>query len=381
MRTIEDQAFLWLLLATSLAFGLVVSPYYGAVLWGVIAAILFLPVHRRLTLILRGRQGLAAVTTVVLTVLLVILPLMVVASSLAVEAAGLYANIQSGQLDLEQFVRKVVEGAPAWLTDLFNTFDLTNLAAVRDGLSRFLQALVARALLVGQSTFEFIVSLGVMLYLLFFLLRDGAGLTCRIKTAIPLRARQRDALLERFTIVAQAIIRGSLLVAAVQGALGGLIFWILGIHAPVLWAVMMAFLSLLPAVGSAIVWFPVAVYLLLSGSVWEGLVLILFGMLVIGLVDNLLRPFLIGKSTSIPDYVVLISTLGGISVFGLNGFVVGPMVAAMFIAVWDIFAATRGSLEPDQLPLAAHLPETAPSQAGAVEASGPSQARQNGNPT
>ena len=381
MRTIEDQAFLWLLLATSLAFGLVVSPYYGAVLWGVIAAILFLPVHRRLTLILRGRQGLAAVTTVVLTVLLVILPLMVVASSLAVEAAGLYANIQSGQLDLEQFVRKVVEGAPAWLTDLFNTFDLTNLAAVRDGLSRFLQALVARALLVGQSTFEFVVSLGVMLYLLFFLLRDGAGLTRRIKTAIPLRARQRDALLERFTIVAQAIIRGSLLVAAVQGALGGLIFWILGIHAPVLWAVMMAFLSLLPAVGSAIVWFPVAIYLLLSGSVWEGLVLILFGMLVIGLVDNLLRPFLIGKSTSIPDYVVLISTLGGISVFGLNGFVVGPMVAAMFIAVWDIFAATRGSLEPDQLPLAAHLPETAPSQAGAVEASGLPQAGQNGNPT
>jgi predicted PurR-regulated permease PerM len=381
MRTIEDQAFLWLLLATSLAFGLVVSPYYGAVLWGVIAAILFLPVHRRLTRILRGRQGLAAVTTVVLTILLVILPLMVVASSLAVEAAGLYANIQSGQLDIEQFVRKVVEGAPAWLTDLFNTFDLTNLAAVRDGLSRFLQALVARALLVGQSTFEFVVSLGVMLYLLFFLLRDGAGLTRRIKTAIPLRARQRDALLERFTIVAQAIIRGSLLVAAVQGALGGLIFWILGIHAPVLWAVMMAFLSLLPAVGSAIVWFPVAVYLLLSGSVWEGLVLILFGMLVIGLVDNLLRPFLIGKSTSIPDYVVLISTLGGISVFGLNGFVVGPMVAAMFIAVWDIFAATRGSLEPDQLPLAAHLPETAPSQAGAVEASGLPQPGQNGNPT
>ena len=359
MRTIEDKAFLWLLLATSLALGLVVWPYYGAVLWGVIAAILFLPVHRRLTRIMRGREGLAAVTTVVLTVLLVILPLMLVASSLAVEAAGLYANIQSGQLDLEQFVRTVVDGAPAWLTDLLDTFDLTNLASVRDGPSRFLQALVARALLVGQSTFEFFVSLGVMLYLLFFLLRDGAGLTRRIKRAIPLRASQRDALLEKFTIVAQAIIRGSLLVAIVQGALGGLIFWFLGIHAPVLWGVLMAFLSLLPAVGSAIVWFPVAIYLLLSGSVWDGLVLILFGMLVIGLVDNLLRPFLIGKSTSIPDYVVLISTLGGISVFGLNGFVVGPMVAAMFIAVWDIFAATRGTLEPETRPAAPAVTPTA----------------------
>jgi predicted PurR-regulated permease PerM len=122
---------------------------------------------------------------------------------------------------------------------------------------------------------------------------------------------------------------------------------VLGIHAPILWAVLMAFLSLLPAIGSGIVWFPVAVYLLLSGSVWQGLALMLFGMLVISLVDNLLRPFLIGKSTSIPDYVVLISTLGGISVFGLNGFVIGPMLAAMFIAVWGIFVSTRDRLEPE----------------------------------
>jgi predicted PurR-regulated permease PerM len=360
MRTIEDQAFLWLLMATSVAFGLIIWPYYGAVLWGVIAAILFLPVHRRLTRMMRGRNGLAAVTTVILTVFLVILPLMVVASSLAVEAAALYTNIQSGRLDLGQYLKTIVEAAPAWLDDLFATFELTNLDAVRNGLSRFLQALVSRALLLGQSTFEFFVSLGVMLYLLYFLLRDGAGLTQKIKKAIPLRETQRDALFERFAVVAQAIIRGTLLVAVVQGALGGLIFWVLGIHAPVLWAVLMAFLSLLPAVGSSIVWFPVAVYLLLSGSIWEGLVLILFGMLVIGLVDNLLRPFLIGKSTSIPDYVVLISTLGGISVFGLNGFVVGPMVAAMFIAVWDIFLVTRRDMEPEAVQQAADPPLPAP---------------------
>ena len=347
MRTMEDQAFLWLLLATTLAFGYIVWPYFGAILWGVIVATLFLPVHRRLTRTLRGRAGLAAVTTVILTVLLVILPLILVASSLVVEATALYNNIQSDQLDLGQYLRTVVEASPDWLRELLDPFDLTNLDAVRNGLSRFLQALVSRALVVGQSTFEFFVSLGVMLYLLFFLLRDGTGLSRKIKRAIPLRAAQRDALLEKFTVVAQAIIRGSLLIAALQGALGGLIFWVLGIHAPILWAVLMAFLSLLPAIGSSIVWFPVAVYLLLSGSIWEGLVLMLFGALVISLVDNLLRPFLIGKSTSIPDYVVLISTLGGISVFGLNGFVIGPMLAAMFIAVWGIFVATRNGVEPE----------------------------------
>ncbi len=351
MRTIEDQAFLWLLLLTSIAFGIIVWPYFGAVLWGVIAAILFLPVQRRLTRAMGGRAGLAAIVTVVLTVLLVIVPLMLIASSLVLEATTLYENIQSGQVDLGQILRSVFDGIPAWIKERLAALDLTSLDAIRDRLSetftQFLQVLVSRALIVGQSTLEFFVGIGVMLYLLFFLLRDGAGLTRRIKRAIPLRPRQRDALLEKFAVVVRATVRGSLLVAAAQGALGGLIFWLLGIHAPVLWGVLMAFLALLPLVGSGLVWAPVAIYLLVSGSVLKGLILIAFGMLVIGLVDNLLRPYLVGKSTRIPDYVVLISTLGGISVFGLNGFVIGPMIAAMFIAVWDIFVATRESLEPD----------------------------------
>jgi predicted PurR-regulated permease PerM len=131
--------------------------------------------------------------------------------------------------------------------------------------------------------------------------------------------------------------------AAVQGALGGLIFWLLGIHAPVLWAVVMALCSLLPAVGAAIVWFPVAIYFLATGAVWQGVVLLAYGTFVMGLVDNLLRPLLVGKETEMPDYLVLISTLGGIAAFGLSGFVIGPLVAALFIAIWDIFSASRQS--------------------------------------
>jgi len=126
-----------------------------------------------------------------------------------------------------------------------------------------------------------------------------------------------------------------------QGALGGFAFWFLGIHAPLLWGVLMAFLSLLPAIGAGLVWLPVAMYLLASGAVWQGISLILYGVLVIGLVDNILRPFLVGKDTKLPDYVVLISTLGGIEVFGLNGFVIGPLIAAIFMVTWEIFSASR----------------------------------------
>jgi predicted PurR-regulated permease PerM len=124
----------------------------------------------------------------------------------------------------------------------------------------------------------------------------------------------------------------------VQGALGGLILWLLGIRAPVLWGVVMAFLSLLPAVGTALVWVPVAIYFLVTGSLVKGLVLVAFGVFVIGMVDNVLRPILVGKDTKMPDYIVLISTLGGMAIFGINGFVIGPLIAAMFIAVWDTVA-------------------------------------------
>src|SRR5690606_13847821 len=132
-------------------------------------------------------------------------------------------------------------------------------------------------------------------------------------------------------------VKGNIVVAATQGMLGGLIFWALGIQGALLWGVIMAVLSLLPAVGAALIWLPVAIYFLATGAIWQGIVLILFGVLVIGLVDNILRPILVGKDTKIPDYVILISTLGGLSVFGLNGFVLGPLFAALFIACWDLF--------------------------------------------
>ena len=193
----------------------------------------------------------------------------------------------------------------------------------------------------GLGAFDFAVGLGVMLYLLFYLLRDGDNLLARMKSAVPLGGEQKTLLLDRITLVVRATVKGGITVAAVQGMLGGVAFWLLGIPAPLLWALVMAFLSLLPAIGAAIVWAPVALYLLATGSIWQGLFLIGYGVVVIGLVDNLLRPFLVGQSTKLPDYIVLISTLGGIEVFGLQGFVIGPLIAAIFMVSWEIQADAR----------------------------------------
>ena len=179
---------------------------------------------------------------------------------------------------------------------------------------------------IGQGAADFFLGLLVMLYLLFFLLRDGSALIKRIQDAIPLPPEQERDLFNKFTTSSARPSRAAFFVAALQGALGGLIFWLLGLHAPVLWGVVMGLLALLPAVGAALIWVPAAIYLLATGSIWQGVVLLMFGAFVIGLVDNILRPLLVGKDTKMPDYVVLISTLGGLATFGLNGINMIPSV-------------------------------------------------------
>ena len=341
VRTTEDSTLLLLLIAVSLAFAWILWPFYGAILWAIVFATVFAPAHRGMLSFVRQRPNLAALTTVLLIVTIVLLPLTLTAMSVVQEATSLYERIEAGEVDFGRFLSQLLEALPAWATDLLDRLGISDLGDLQARLAGAFkegsQFLATQAIAIGQGTAHIVVSFFLMLYLLFFFLREGTELSQRLKDAIPLRAEQKRALFSKFTIVIRAMFKGTLLVAALQGVLGGMIFWFLGIPAPVLWGVVMAFLSLLPAVGSALIWLPVALYLLATGAAWQGIVLIAYGALVIGLVDNLLRPFLIGMDTKLPDYVVLISTLGGIAIFGLNGFVIGPVVAAMFIATWDIF--------------------------------------------
>lgn len=345
MRSLEDAAFLIVVVALTALLGWILWPYYGAILWAVVAAIVFAPVQEALAARWKRRNGLAAVATLMLIVALVIVPFILIGAAVVPEASSAFARVQSGEVDLVRALRQVLAALPAWASNLLDENGLTSLGDIQQKIAKGLASssgtVASHALSIGQGTFGFVVNLGIMLYLLFFLLRDGKALGARIETAIPLNPDRKRALLDQFVVVVRATVRGGILVAMIQGALGGLIIWALGISAPLLWGVAMAFLSLLPSIGAGIVWLPVALYLIATGSVWQGVVLIAFGSLVIGLVDNALRPMLVGKDTRMPDYVVLLSTLGGIEIFGLNGFVVGPVIAAMTIVAWDIFIVTR----------------------------------------
>jgi predicted PurR-regulated permease PerM len=155
-------------------------------------------------------------------------------------------------------------------------------------------------------------------------------------------------LMRKFAQVSRATVKGTLVVAVVQGVLGGVLFSLVGIQAAIFWGVAMGILSILPAVGPMLVWLPAAVILLATGALWQGLVVIACGILIVSMVDNLLRPILVGRETHMPDYLVLVATLGGLTMFGLAGFVAGPIVAALFLVMWDMFADEYAPLDPSR---------------------------------
>jgi predicted PurR-regulated permease PerM len=341
----EDRVFLGFVVVASLAMAWIASPFFGAILWALIAAILFAPVKGRIALKMPNRKNSAAALTLLLVIAIVIIPSAILGSLMVDEAVRTYAQIESRQIDFSAVFRDVQQAVPPSVMTMLDRFGFGDFNALQEKLSSVitsgLRIATTQALNIGQSAFSFAMGMGIMLYLTFFLLRDGRQLTRQISEVVPMHAAKKSALFDKFTTVIRATIKGSIVVALVQGVLGGVIFALLDIRAALLWGVVMGFLSLVPAIGTGLIWLPVAIYLLVTGAVWQGVVLLLCGFFIISMVDNVLRPILVGADTRMPDYVVLISTLGGLSVMGINGFIVGPVIAAMFIAAWEIFAESR----------------------------------------
>ena len=337
-----------LLAGVTLGFGWVLWPLFGSVFWAVTFVIVLDPLADRLSAALGQRRGLASLGMVAGFLLLIILPVLAILSAIFASANQLIRAVTSGEIDLDQGFQSIVDGLPDWLQANLQRLGLGDLTAVQasvwPSVSDWIGANAPVMLSFGQITVGVVIGIGVMLYLMFFLFRDGDALLARIITAIPMEDAMLADLLRTFTRVVRATVRGDILVALLQGGLGGLGFWALGLHGVILWTALMSFLSLFPVFGAALVWGPVAVYLLLIGQIWQGIALIVYGVVVISLIDNIARPWLVGHSTRMPDYIVLLSTIGGIATFGLQGFVTGPVVAALFIAVWATYLGKAGEV-------------------------------------
>lgn len=335
---LRQFTFLLLLTIVSVAFLGLISNFVMVGFWSTALAIIFWSLNQKIKTRLNGKDNLAAAITTILILLLVVVPFGLITIAIVNQSEDLYQQIQGGQFKAHHFTDILFEYIPG-LQGLLERFDV-NMDTLRTQLNNSAADLAGKVggqvVSYTQNILNLFLDFFMMLYLLFFFLRDGDTIVKSIGDAFPLREEIEQKLFYRFASVTRATLRGTLIVAMVQGAIGGILFWAVGIEAAVLWGVLMTLLALLPIGGSAIVWFPAAIIMFFEGQTSKAAIILLVGALIIGLIDNLLRPQLVGRETQMPDYLILLATLGGISWVGLAGFVIGPIIAAFFITCWQI---------------------------------------------
>lgn len=325
--------FFALLAAVTLFFLWMIKGFLFPIFWAIVFALLLHPgyrwLHKR-----AGNKTLSALLVILAALILVVLPVAWLGTQIAHEAFGFYRSAaESGVLD----TLAVPEPALEMISSLG-----VNVTELQASVSAWVQTasgwIISESLTIGSATFGVILKTLLMLYLLFFFLRDGERIGAYIMKRLPLGDRKEQALFDRFASTTRAIIKGTVFSAFAQGILGGIIFAIAGIENATLWGAVMALMAIIPAVGPGLIWVPAGLFLLVTGSFVPALVVLIGGAAVVSPVDNLLRPMLAGREAQMPDALILLSILGGIGAFGIAGVIVGPVLAALAMAVWDIFA-------------------------------------------
>jgi predicted PurR-regulated permease PerM len=337
-ENVQRAFFMVLLLAVTAAFFWLIRGFLQPIFWAIALGIVFYPAHAAIARWLSPRRAFAAGTSVILVLVVVVLPIVGIGVAVTNEAGALYQRLRAGDYSLMDVYSRIAEKVPQLGSALEGLgVDVEKISSqLSSSAVTVSQFIASRALELGQDTVRIAIFFFLMLYLLFFFLRDGTELLQKLVRALPFGDEREHHLLERFAAVSRATIKGTLVVGIAQGTIGGIAFAALGIGSPVLWGVVMALLSIIPAVGPAFVWVPAAIILFAGERIIAGITLILVGTLVIGLADNVLRPLLVGRDTRMPDYLILLSTLGGLTGFGLAGVVIGPIIAAFFLSVWEM---------------------------------------------
>lgn len=342
---IERGGFLLFAAFISAALLFVIWPFAAPLLWATLAAIMFQPLYQRILSWRGGRETQAALLSLLVITTLVIIPCFIIGSKIVEEAQNVFDAFREGRVDVADWLDQVIAALPASLQSTLTESGWGDMAAVRQRAQEFAEQstglIASHAVAIGSGVFGWVLAFVIGLYVTFFLLRDGMKMAPKILLSLPMERTIAESMGDRFLSIVRATIKGSIVVGMVQGALGGITFWIAGVPSAILFGLLMAFFSLLPAFGPAIVWLPAAIYLLATGEIWQGVLVIISGIAVIGMADNVLRPVLVGRDTGIPDWIILITTLGGIAAFGLSGIVLGPLVAGLFLSAWAVLAEQR----------------------------------------
>jgi predicted PurR-regulated permease PerM len=342
---LQHASFLIILAVVSLLMAVIVWPFAQPLLWAALAAIMFQPLYRWMLKKLRGRRNPAAGLSLLVIFFAVMVPALWIGALVAEQAIVLVAALQQQPLDLAALFDQVYIMLPEAARDAVDRSGWANMATIQtrlqDLLTQSAGVIAGQAVSIGSGALSFLLAFGVALYVMFFLLRDGERIGRIILRAVPVETSIANRLVERFLGIVRATIKGTGVVALVQGALGTVTLMIAGVPSALLFGVIMAIFALVPVIGSGAVWVPAGVWLLISGATWQGVFVLLTGFFIISSADNVLRPILVGRDTGIPDWIILVTTLGGISLVGFSGIVLGPLVAGLFLASWSILREQR----------------------------------------
>lgn len=337
--TLGRYFLLLLLLAVSIVFFKMTLMFLVPVVLAAVFCSLFYGYYENMVRWSRGRKGLSAALCCLLLLLILLVPVYLLAHMVSTEALALYDSAESA-------VREIIaQGDQGVLGDLARHPLVQHLGLDKIAWQSSLQdvlkntaSLVANVLNAAtKSTFNLLTNLFLTLFTMFYFFRDGHKLVERLKTLSPLPDQYEDVLINRFLAVSRATLKGTLLIGVLKGLVGGVSFWMFGIRSPILWGMVMALLSLIPMVGAWLVMYPAAIVLIILGQVWQGLVLFAIAAVVVGNIDNVLQPRLVGREAGMHDLLIFFSTIGGIAMFGMMGFIIGPIISAFFITMLDVY--------------------------------------------
>lgn len=338
VRQLNVYFFFAVLIIVSLFVFLIFQPFLTAMVAAAILSVLFRQPYLSLKRMFGNNAGIGSLATCILVGLIIVVPVLITLSLAANEANNLYQAIAEHR-SLEEVVASLLHSAQGTtLGQILIRDSVFTPESVMADIRRFSENALGFLQVAYQSVTHFFFWIFVMFFTLYYFLIDGDRAFRRLMQLSPLKSEHEHLLAKKFISISRATLKGTLVVGLVQGLLGGLAFWIVGVPSPAIWGLVMVLLSIMPLVGSALVWLPTGVVLLMIGQVWQGVFLLSVGFGVISMIDNILRPKLVGKDTQMHPLLIFFAILGGISFFGLPGFIIGPIIVSLFTALGEIYS-------------------------------------------
>lgn len=339
MGNMKESSILFFVILgmATILFLYLLKPFFFPIFWAAVIAGVFMPLYSRINGKL-NRPNLSTAILFLLIVLILLLPVGIVGTLVFNESVQIYATLSPDakymDRNLQHLINSISDNSIAHLFHINKAFLIAKSTEVAQGITNYIFVHLTE---LTQNTLGLLVQFAIMLYTLFFFVRDGDRFLRMAMKILPLGMGREKFLYERFIVTARSTLKVTLIIGGIQGTLGGIVFLVTDVEGALIWGLLMILMAIVPLVGCSIIWAPAGILMLLTGHIWEGVLILAVGFLVISTVDNLLRPILIGKDVEMHPLLIFLSTLGGIILFGFSGFVIGPVVTSLLIAIWEMY--------------------------------------------